>query len=120
MIRAARHLIGFLTLSAALAGNAAAPVTLEQGWDSAVRDQMHHLGFGSRIVPYAWLLNLELADSTELLRSERSLSALGFIPTGASKANPDALPIGFSRSTDSGGEVWAGLTCAACHTGEVR
>lgn len=124
MNRATRCLVGFMTLSAALAGSMvrAAPevVQIDQGWDQTVRDEVHHLSFGSRIVPYAWLLNLELADSTELLRSDRSLSGLGFIPEGASEANPDALPIGFSRTTDDDGEVWAGLTCAACHTGEVR
>ncbi|ANG61023.1 hypothetical protein A8C75_00165 [Marinobacterium aestuarii] len=106
-------------LTCSLAVAAPAPVQLEQGWDAAARDEVHHLSFGSRILPYAWLLHLERADSTELLRSDGYLDSLGFIPTGASAANPDALPIGFSRTSDDNGDVWAGLTCAACHTGEL-
>ncbi|WP_020679522.1 di-heme-cytochrome C peroxidase [Marinobacterium rhizophilum] len=102
-----------------MAGTAPSPVLLDQGWDAAAREEVHHLSFGSRIVPYAWLLHLERSDSTELLRSDANLGGLGFIPTGASAANPDALPIGFSRTTDSDGEPWAGLTCAACHTGAL-
>jgi mono/diheme cytochrome c family protein len=96
-----------------------AVIQLDQGWDAQTREEVHHLSFGSRIVPYAWLLHLERGDSTELLRSDTYLDSLGFIPSLASTANPDGLPIGFSRTTDSDGEVWAGLTCAACHTGEL-
>jgi hypothetical protein len=42
-------------------------------------------------------------------------------PTPPGAANPDALPIGFSQTTDGDGdgERWAGLTCAACHTGAL-
>ncbi|GGO77458.1 hypothetical protein GCM10011348_07040 [Marinobacterium nitratireducens] len=113
--------LGFAVLLSSAAGQAATgAVQLEQGWQQETRDEVHHLGFGSRVLPYAWLLALELADSSELLRSDASLARLGFIPSDSGPGNPDALPIGFSRTTDDQGEVWAGLTCAACHTGELR
>ncbi|NVK40785.1 MAG: hypothetical protein HWE39_06035 [Oceanospirillaceae bacterium] len=111
-------------MSASLAASAvpAAPsaLPLDQGWDRATRDEVHHLSFGSRILPLGWLLNLERADSQELLRSDAALVQLGFIPSGPGEGNPDGLPVGISRTTDDQGEVWAGLTCAACHTGEIR
>lgn len=109
----------FLSLPAFGAGIASV-VQLDQGWDDAVRDEVHHLSFGSRIVPYDWLLHLEQAGNAEALRSDRHLAGLGFIAGSASHANPDALPIGFSRAVDGTGEAWAGLTCAACHTGALR
>lgn len=95
-------------------------IELEQGWDSRVRERMHHLSFGSRILPHDWLLKLEQAESEYLLSSSANLAELGFIPAEASPLNPDALPVGFSRTTDTDGVVWAGINCAACHTGALR
>ncbi len=104
-------------------GPGAAPdsalVELEQGWSDAVRAQMHHLSFGSRILPYDWFLHLERADGAGLLRDDARLQALGFIPARAGALNPDALPVGFSRSRDASGRDWVGLTCSACHTGSL-
>ena len=38
-----------------------------------------------------------------------------------SAANPDQLPIGFTRHFDPGiGEDVLDITCAACHTGEIH
>ncbi|MCG8519395.1 MAG: di-heme-cytochrome C peroxidase [Pseudomonadales bacterium] len=93
---------------------------LAQGWDNRVREQMHHLSFGSRILPYDWLLHLEQADSDEPLRDNAHLAGLGFIPAKASPLNPDGLPVGFSRDHARDGQLWAGVNCAACHTGVIR
>lgn len=91
----------------------------DQGWSETVREEMHHLSFGSRILPYDWFLHLERADGGGLLRDDATLQALGFISARAGVLNPDALPVGFSRSRDDAGESWVGLTCAACHTGSL-
>lgn len=92
---------------------------LEQGWTPGVRETMHHLSFGSRIVPYNWLLHLELADGSGPVRSNENLAAQGFIPALANAGNPDGLPVGFSRTNGPDGQPWVGFTCAACHTGMV-
>ncbi|WP_217642444.1 di-heme-cytochrome C peroxidase [Marinobacter zhejiangensis] len=94
-------------------------IELTQGWDDTVREQMHHLSFGSQMLPYDWLLHLERADGAGLLRDNDNLAALGFIPAQASELNPDGLPVGFSRTAGSDGKAWVGFTCSACHTGLV-
>ncbi|MDC0664117.1 di-heme-cytochrome C peroxidase [Marinobacter sp. SS21] len=93
---------------------------LTQGWSDSVREQMHHLSFGSRMLPYDWLLHLERADGSGSVREPAFLAQLGFIPTQPSALNPDSLPVGFSRAVDGTGTAWAGFNCAACHTGAIR
>ncbi len=40
---------------------------------------------------------------------------------GTERANPDQLPVGFTRHFDSHiGEYVLDITCAACHTGEIH
>lgn len=92
---------------------------LPQGWDEKTRSKAHHISFGSRLLPYDWLLNLEVADSSERVLSEKNTSALGFIHSHKSVNNPDGLPVGFTRDIDGDGRAWMGLGCAACHTGEL-
>lgn len=111
----------------------------EQGWTADERLDFYFSKQGSQLLPYSWFLNLELAESQDLLRSDAHMRSLGFIPHEAHpQRNPDALPIGFvldsSRlaiETKAGflgpdfkreqyppGD-WLGLTCAACHTSEL-
>ncbi|OZG74804.1 hypothetical protein BTA51_06315 [Hahella sp. CCB-MM4] len=78
---------------------------------------MHHLGFGSRMLPYDWFLHLEQAGSNTLIRDDAFLGKLGFIPANSTSQNPDALPVGLSKAVDDQGTTWVGLTCTACHTG---
>lgn len=92
-----------------------------QNWDTATREFIAFTSFGSRILPYRWFLALEHADGQRLLRDDDVLSELGFITAPASPLNPDALPIGFSRDLDNlDPREWLGLTCAACHTGQIQ
>ncbi|MEM9056859.1 MAG: di-heme-cytochrome C peroxidase, partial [Pseudomonadota bacterium] len=99
---------------------AADVVNLEQGWSAEVQDALWFASFGSELMPYAWFLALEQASGTARFRDDRNLAALGFLPQTATANNPDGLPVGFSRHTDEAGTEWVGLTCAACHTGEVH
>ncbi|WP_431687800.1 di-heme-cytochrome C peroxidase [Hahella sp. NBU794] len=95
-------------------------VHLQQGWSSATRDQAQFASFGSRIIPYDWLLHLEQADNAAPFLAAAHMDELGFLSAPASEHNPDALPVGFAKDVDDNGVAWAGLGCAACHTAEVR
>lgn len=95
-------------------------VTLDQGWSDDVRQQIHFTSFGSRLLPYNIYVNLELADSQMLLKDPVVAESLGFIRQNAAENNPDALPVGFAANIDDDGTKWIGLTCAACHTGQVN
>ncbi len=95
---------------------------LEQGWAPAVRARGREAGFGSRMLPYPWLRHLEQAGRREPFLAPAHLQSLGFLLQAPSAGNPDGLPVGMtlSRPTRRQGEAWAGLGCAACHTGELR
>jgi mono/diheme cytochrome c family protein len=94
-------------------------VDLDQGWSHADQDGASFASFGSRLVPKAWLLQLRNADDSPFV-GERGMGALGFLlQTAPSAGNPDALPVGVTIAREAGGREWAGLGCAACHTGEV-
>jgi len=92
---------------------------LGQGWGLAERQQVSFTSFGSRIIDYAWFIALENADDEQLFRDDSHMANLGFITEHANPFNPDALPVGVARDSDNQDNAWVGLTCAACHTGEV-
>ncbi len=92
---------------------------LPQGWDHQTRQKISFTSFGSRIIPYDWFLALEQADNTTLFRDSAHMAALGFISAPADEYNPDGLPIGIVRDTDKHQGDYVGMTCAACHTGQV-
>ena len=94
-------------------------LTLDQNWQPDVRNQQSHISFGSRLMPYDWFLHLELADSTELFRSDATIKRFGYIPSKPSAVNPDGIPIGFAADNNENGK-WLGLTCTACHSGQVH
>jgi hypothetical protein len=87
---------------------------LEQNWSQADRDYFYFADQGSRLIPYNYFLNLEQANNSQLFRSSENVLRFGLIPATKSPANPDALPIGFSRN---GG--YMGISCAACHTQQI-
>lgn len=90
-------------------------ITLDQNWTADIRQQVSFVSFGSRLMPYDWFMNLELADSRRLLSDKSVMQKLGFIPQRPAENNPAGLPAGFSRDRSDDGTVWVGLTCAACH-----
>lgn len=100
-------------------GTDSAYLEQDQGWSVAEREQVHHLSFGSRVLPANWFRHLQLPGDESLLRSDGNLASLGFLPSARSASNPDALPIGFSEDRDDSGQDWIGLNCAACHTGAI-
>lgn len=89
---------------------------LNQGpkWDQANRAAFYAQDQGSRLMPLAWFKALRLKDNTRL--APEGLARFGYL------ANPDSpagLPVGFTsgtwRNTD-----YAAMTCAACHTRQIR
>ena len=101
-----------------------------QNWSAEQRTWFYHAGQGTELMPYKWFMALEqpelkvfsvppkFADSAYLAR-------FGFLPDPAGPENPDGLPVGFARDTitdpESGQQVEVvGLTCAACHTGQIE
>ncbi len=85
---------------------------LAQEWDS-LRHGFYTTTQGSQLVPYDWYFALEQPDSAAPF-SDDHLSRYGYL---GYPANKDGLPLGFVRDLD---RKWLGLTCAACHTNEIR
>ena len=89
----------------------------------------YHADQGTAFFPYAWLLALEQAEGRERFTAPGNMERFGFLSNPPHPTfNPDGLPVGFSRTSLDlerppfscwPGE-WVGLTCAACHTGEIR
>lgn len=102
---------------------AAPPILLQQGWSSDMRDQFYYTSQGSRLMPLAFLKALEQPGNAGLFLDSGHIAATGFLPAdGPSRNNPDLLPIGFARDGASEGAFgpMVGLTCAACHTSDIK
>jgi hypothetical protein len=105
-------------------------VHLDQGWTEEQQLQFHHTAQGTRLVPYGWFMALEQPclslTGCEMFADKTYLARFGFLASKAEpKLNPDGLPVGFARQADfhdpDNGTTYpvVGLTCAACHTGEL-
>lgn len=115
-------LAGFSIVGPVTAGGAAAGQwwsSTESGWSQAESSKFWWTPQGSEIIPYDWFIALEGLDGLPLADPGR-MAGMGYIIVGKSDANPDNLPIGFTRGKGSQGKDWLGLNCAACHTGELR
>ncbi|MCV6588580.1 MAG: cytochrome c, partial [Marinobacterium sp.] len=120
-------------------------IWLEQGWTDVQRQYYHYESQGTSTIPipYEWFMNLEQPPAhlslKELIKAglhEGKLlgdpdylpETLGFIPGNPNpQINPSRLPVGFSKLNNfpspllGGKPVSAlGLTCAACHTGQME
>jgi len=106
-----------------------AVVWLPQNWNNEQRNRYYHTPQGSELLPYAWFLALEqprfsIAGAPPF-RNNSYLEKFGFIPDEISDLNPDGLPVGFARDDrfvdpyTGQKNVVLGITCAACHTGEL-
>ena len=94
---------------------------LEQNWRDDLSNWFYNVPQGSRLVPYDWFIRLEQANSQEPFKAPNHIRALGYVPRTPDPANPDGLPIGFIRDVSyEDGTAGLGLTCAACHTGQIN
>jgi hypothetical protein len=104
-------------------------VRLDQNWTDEQRQQFHHTAQGTRLLPADWFRALEQPCFSPLgcgmFADPAYLGRFGFIPSHADDLNPDGLPIGFALDRDfvdpfdKSTTPVVGLTCAACHTGEL-
>lgn len=105
-------------------------VKLDQNWTDEQRQQFHHTAQGTRLVPADWFRALEQPCFSPFgcgrFADPAYLSGFGFIPSHVDEMNPDGLPVGFALDQDfmdpfdKRAEPVVGLTCAACHTGELH
>ena len=104
---------------------------LDQGWGHDTAMWWYHISQGTVFMPYQWFIALEQASGDGLFAASDHLERLGFLAAASSASNPSGLPVGFSIrelppafSSKPPYEYWkgewVGLTCAACHTGQVR
>jgi mono/diheme cytochrome c family protein len=108
----------------------------DQNWSAEDSDRFHFESQGTRTlpVPLKWFLALEqpLGSPLSIPFGERGrfadpgyLTRFGFIKADTGKYNPNGLPIGFAvapyQSIEglSAKQTAIGLTCAACHTGQL-
>jgi len=109
-------------------------VWLDQGWGegqaSAARERYYYTPQGTSMpqgatlgaIRYDWFLHLERPLSRERFADPDHMRRFRFIvdpePT---PANPDHLPIGFTRRFEPAiGDYVLDVTCAACHSGELH
>lgn len=102
----------------------------EQHWSPDQRQWFYHTAQGTELVPYKWFLALEqprikIFGTVPRFADSDYLARFGFLPDPASPQNPEGLPVGFAKDTvvdpESGNTVEViGLTCAACHTGQLE
>jgi hypothetical protein len=117
-------LLGLLFLEPAVGQPSGQPVIfLDQGWSQADRELWYQTPQGSSIASYDIFMNLEVAGSQELFRSDANSARLGLIPQAANpRTNPDGFPVGFTKNVVTEGR-WKGETvgpnCAVCHTAQL-
>jgi len=106
-------------------------IHVEQGWTDDQRLAFHHTPQGTRLLPYDWFMALEQPCLSlfgcGLFSNKTYLARFGFLSSQTDpKVNPDGLPIGFARQEDFYDPATkqtcpvVGLSCAACHTGELH
>jgi hypothetical protein len=105
----------FVLFAATAQAQAPADVAyVDQGWSDADRTAFYTTVQGSHIMPYVWFKALRRLDVDEPFAADQ-LSRYGYIRNDS----PTGLPIGFViDGTAAQGQI--GMTCAACHTGQLE
>jgi mono/diheme cytochrome c family protein len=77
---------------------------------------------GSHLVEYDVMLAVERAGSEKPFAERENLESFGFVyPVEGGLTASSRLPIGVLKDRNAAeGRDYAGLSCAACHTGEIR
>jgi hypothetical protein len=98
---------------------------LEQ-WSTADRETYYFTPQGTQVkgLHYDWFTALELPFSQQRFAAPEYMARFGFLIDPGQKAtvnNPGNLPVGFARHQNPGSQTqYLDITCAACHTGELR
>lgn len=95
-------------------------------WSEEQRQTYYYTPQGTTVkgLRYDWFSALEMPFGTEKFARVDYLARFGFLTDPGqrpSDLNPGNLPVGFTRHQDSeSGEHFLDISCAACHTGELR
>ncbi|QQX57268.1 di-heme-cytochrome C peroxidase [Pseudomonas chlororaphis] len=102
-------------------------VHYQDQWSTADRQTYYFTPQGTQVkgLRYEWFAALELPFSTQRFAAPQYLARFGFLVDPAQQAsadNPANLPVGFTRRHQNPGspQQYLDITCAACHTGELR
>jgi hypothetical protein len=89
------------------------------GLTPAQKETFYHLSQGAEILPWTLLTAVDVADAGSTKPFAENLERYGLLPD---PARDDGLPVGLTMSSNSFtfGMPFAGVTCAACHVGELR
>ncbi len=102
------------------AGAAQAQQTfVDQGplWNQTQRAGFYSQDQGSRLMPLKWIMALRQPNGGAAFMAD-NLSRYGYLKNDQT---PGAtLPVGFTTNTDDQGTVFAGMSCAACHTRQIE
>lgn len=145
IVLAALLLLAILLLDVFKVGSVALPpavdievTSLDQGWSPGWKvgqsEWFHHADQGTRIINYDWFLALDQPELNVLttpgkFSDPKYLQRFGFIPSRADeRMNPQGLPVGlainrkFQEPQANAPPPYpvVGLTCAACHTGQIN
>lgn len=107
-----------------------------QGWSTAQREKFYQTSQGNPVVPLSWFLSLERQPQgfpprlgeVDLFSAPQVQARYGLLPD-TSPYNPYQLPVGLVPDVLSGEVVnllgqgrreWMGMSCAACHTGQIQ
>ena len=114
----------------------------KQAWTEENRVAWYTVSQGSRLIPRAWMDNLEQPDGAGMFLEPAYINKFRYLPNPAAAwTSPDtkcpydkSLPLGFSvdcqsdqnlsgqlrwKTAQSDREPWVGLNCSACHTTEM-
>ena len=83
------------------------------------KETFYHLSQGSEILPWTLLTAVDVADPDSSKPFVENLERYGLLPD---PVRDDGLPVGLTVSSNSFtfGMKFVGITCAACHVGELR
>ena len=95
------------------------PVYLDQGWKPEQSLWFYSTTQGSDMMPYDFFLALRQEKTDALFRDNVNINAYRYLPQKPTSSNPDGLPVGFVLDRYKG-KNYVGLTCAACHTGQIN
>jgi mono/diheme cytochrome c family protein len=96
---------------------APAPTFASQGWTEADRQAFYTTSQGSHMMPYAWFKALRRLDADTPFGADQ-LQRYGYLRNDDS-GNAAGLPVGFVID-GSAATGWLGMTCSACHTGQIE
>jgi hypothetical protein len=89
------------------------------GLTAAQKESYYHLSQGAEILPWFVLTAVEVADPGSTKPFVENLKRYGLLPD---PARDDGVPVGLTVSSNpfTFGMDFIGITCAACHVGELQ